>query len=327
MSLLSVRGVSKKEGNAFVLKEASFQQENLQKLAIAGATGSGKSTLLKIIAGLAQPDEGAVYFEDQRVLGPNERLLPGHPSIAYLSQHFELRNHYRVEELLAYANKLSQVEAEKLYHICRIDHLLQRKNVQLSGGERKRIALARLVVGAPKMLILDEPFSNLDAVHTGILKQVIKDIADQLQITCLLVSHDGRDALSWADEIIVLEEGKVVQKGTPQKIYRQPVNEYVAGLFGAYNLVPPTEDGFFWRSGIDSTGKRLFLRPDQLQIVADTESSEKGLVEDVAFCGAYQEVKVNVGGVQLTILANSCLSLQRGERVGIAIRKGDDWYL
>jgi iron(III) transport system ATP-binding protein len=154
----------------------SFTQQKARKLAIAGETGSGKSTLLKMIAGLAQPAEGEIRFRGERVLGPQERLVPGQPGIAYLSQHFELWNNYRVEEILSYANDLSVEAAAALYAICRIDHLLARRTDQLSGGERQRIALARLLVRPPRLLLLDEPFSNLDHIHKSLLKTVIRDI-------------------------------------------------------------------------------------------------------------------------------------------------------
>ncbi len=136
MGLLNVSGVSKKEGEDYLLKNINFIQEPFQKLAIAGSTGSGKTTLLKIIAGLIQPDAGEILFEGSRVKGPLERLLPGHHHIAYLSQHFELRNNYRVEELLQMANKLSNADAKLVYQVCRIDHLLKRWADELSGGER-----------------------------------------------------------------------------------------------------------------------------------------------------------------------------------------------
>jgi len=183
----------------------SFTQEKGRKLAIAGETGSGKSTLLKMIAGLAAVGPGEVRFEGSRVLGPLERLVPGQPGIAYLSQHFELWNNYRVEEVLSYANDLSVEESVELYGICHIDHLLARRTDQLSGGERQRIALARLLVKPPRLLLLDEPFSNLDMIHKDILKSVIRDITQRLDITCLLVSHDPLDVLSWADEVLVVD--------------------------------------------------------------------------------------------------------------------------
>ncbi|HYC87430.1 MAG TPA: ATP-binding cassette domain-containing protein, partial [Chryseosolibacter sp.] len=142
MVLLNVSGVSKNGTDGeMVLDHVSFRQQPLQKLAIAGETGSGKTTLLKIIAGLAQPDAGHVLFENARVAGPDEKLVPGHPHIAYLSQHFELPKFLRVEQVLEYANNFVDDEAQTLFEICEISHLLQRKTADLSGGEAQRIAL------------------------------------------------------------------------------------------------------------------------------------------------------------------------------------------
>ena len=126
MSLLNVSGIGKRDGDSYLLRNINFVQEPSQKIAIAGSTGSGKTTLLKIIAGLIQPTEGQVLFNGEKVKGPQEKLLPGHPLIAYQSQQFELRNNYRVEEVLHMANKLAATDRQLLYGVCKIDHLLKR---------------------------------------------------------------------------------------------------------------------------------------------------------------------------------------------------------
>lgn len=223
------------------LKDLGFFQRKGQRLAIVGETGSGKSNLLKMIAGLATPVEGVVFFEGSRVLGPLERLIPGQPGIAYLSQHFELWNNYHVQEILSYTNDLSPQEASELYRLCHIDHLLGRRTDQLSGGERQRIALARILVHPPRLLLLDEPFSNLDMIHKRILKKVIADSASRFDITCTLVSHDPRDILPWADELLILHDGRLIRQGTPLDVYSRPENEYTAALLGDYI---PDKDGF-----------------------------------------------------------------------------------
>lgn len=238
MDFLKVSAIHRKDELGFEIKNVDFTVKQFSKTAIAGATGSGKSTLLKIISGLVQAEEGTVFFRGEKVLGPNEQLIPGHKGIAYLSQHFELRNNYRVEEVLSYGNKLKEDEAQNIFTICRINQLLKRWTNQLSGGERQRIALAKLLVTAPKLLLLDEPYSNLDFYHKTILKAVIKDISEKLQITCILVSHDPHDVLSWADNLLILQNGSIVQYGSPKEIYYTPVNEYVAALFGKYILLP-----------------------------------------------------------------------------------------
>ncbi len=302
MHLLSVSSLYKQQGS-FALKDISFQQSPFQKIAIAGETGSGKSTLLKIIAGLVQPDGGQVLFEGKRVTGPLEQLVPGHPGIAYLSQHYELRNNYRMEELLEYANKLPEEKAQALYRLCRINHLLKRKNDQLSGGEKQRIALAKLLTQTPRLLLLDEPFSNLDPIHKNILKRVLEDIGKEWQTTSLLTSHDPLDTLSWADEIIAMKDGQIVQQAPAQEIYRNPVNDYVAGLFGSYNRFDKTDVVLFPSlSALPMNGKPLYLRPEQFRIVTAADADAvKGAIQQISFWGSYYEIQVLIGHKQVVV--------------------------
>ena len=214
-NLLTVSGIQKMGNNGcFVLNDISFRQEAGKRIAIAGETGSGKTTLLKIIAGLTQSDEGDVFFKGIRVKGPLEQLLPGHPKIAYLSQQHELRNHYRVNELREMSSKMDEKKSLEIYKLCQVEPLLGRKTSDLSGGERQRIALANLLVSSPELLLLDEPFSNLDPIHKQTLKEVLEVGAQQLGMTIILTSHEPADTLSWADEIIVLQRGKITERGT-----------------------------------------------------------------------------------------------------------------
>lgn len=320
MSLLQVSGISRQEGS-FQLQNISFTQEKFQKIAIAGASGSGKSMLLRIIAGLIQQDEGLVLFEGEKRKGPNDKLIPGHPGIAYLSQHFELRNNYRMEELLGYANRLTDEEAATLYDICRISHLLKRKNDQLSGGEKQRIALARLLVTSPRLLLLDEPFSNLDLIHRRILKQVIEDLGEKLKITCLLVSHDPTDMLPWADRIFVIHNGRFIQEGTPEQVYLQPVDEYAAGLFGTYNLTDPAITG---RKPVE--GKRLFTRPEQFKIVSGGQLTLEATVSNIYFFGNYFEIAVEAAG-QTIMIRTERSGFAKGDTVWLSLPAGEGWYL
>jgi len=297
MNLVEVSGISRKEGDAFSVRDVSFVQPHSWKVGIVGATGSGKTTLLKLIAGLLQPSAGTILLEGKRVKGPGETLIPGHSQIGYLSQYFELRHHHRVEEILQKANSLSEEEASIILKACRVDHLLWRKEDQLSGGEKQRIALARLLVASPVLLLLDEPFSNLDTLHKNILKLVIRELSDTLQISCIIVSHDPQDILSWADEIIVLKNGSIVQKGKPVEIYKRPVSEYTAALFGRYNvLVPALAKAFSIVTDIEMHRINSFIRPEAFSLVADENEGVKGEVMEVLFMGAYNEVQVLVAG-------------------------------
>ena len=316
MNLLSVVNVSKKINDQRVLKQVSFVQQPLRKIAILGETGSGKSTLLKIIAGLIQADEGEVLLNGVRVLGPEEKLVPGHRAIAYLSQQYELRNAYRVEEVLAYANMLTNEEALQLYELCRITHLLKRRTDQLSGGEKQRIALCRLLISSPTLLLLDEPYSNLDMIHTGILKSVISNIADRLALSCIMVSHSPEDSLSWADEVIIMKNGEIIQQGIPQTIYRQPLNEHAAALLGKYNLFDPELVGLASR-------KKLFLRPEAIRIAP---SGIEGRVIDVRYFGSYYELNISVNR-RIVVVKTMNSSHHLNEIVFLNIEINDPWFL
>lgn len=301
MNFLDVSRVSRQEDGRFVLQEVNFTLLPLQNTAVAGATGSGKTTLLKIIGGLLTPTSGTVYFEGERVKGPNERLLPGHPAIAYLSQHFELRNHYRVHEILEMASKTSAQEAARIYEVCRIAHLLKRWTHQLSGGERQRIALARLLVTQPRLLLLDEPFSNLDPFHKNGLKSVLDEVSASLNVTSVLVSHDPQDALSWARRILVLREGKPVQEGSPEELYRRPANRYVAGLFGKYTaLTPALRNAFDRFLNGQSNRANDFVRPEAF-LLTTGEHGVKASVKKVRFNGGAYEVAASIAGEDIIL--------------------------
>jgi ABC-type Fe3+/spermidine/putrescine transport system ATPase subunit len=317
MHLLSISGISKNIGQNDIVTNISFCQENLQKIAIVGETGSGKSTVLKIIAGLIQADTGEVIFENKSVKGPEETLVPGHPGIAYLSQDFELRANYRIEELLAYANHLTDEDAQSIFTICRIQHLLKRKPHQVSGGEKQRIALARLLIMSPRLLLLDEPFSNMDLILKNVLKKVIHDIGEKLGITIILVSHDPQDTLSWADEILVMKDGRIIQKGSPEQIYFQPQTEYIAGLFGKYNLLA---------SENNIAGKKRFFRPENFSITDSKQAAISGIVKQISFLGSYFEVTLTIPDDILVIHATDS-RLKKGDIVYLSFQSENLWHV
>jgi len=302
MALLSVSGLEKIEKENWVVKDLSFTQSVHEKIAIAGTTGSGKTTLLKMIASLIQPSAGEIYFQGKKVMGPIDQLIPGHPGIAYLSQHFELRNNYSVREILEMANKISDKQAEHIYAICQITHLLGRKTDAISGGERQRIALAGLLTGSPKLLLLDEPFSNLDMMHKKIMKTVIEDIGNQLNISCIMVLHDALDILSWANRILVMQAGKIIQSGSPEAVYHRPINEYTAGLLGMYNLI---DNDLAKRLGIQVTDGSTIVRPEQFSIATSSNHMLAGTIQKKLFWGSYTTLEVLVGNKPMTILAHA----------------------
>lgn len=326
MDLLHVAHLSKHSRGSGILDDINFHYSFFKRLAIAGETGSGKTTLLKAIGGLVQPDSGEILFKGQRVAGPHEKLLPGHPGIAYLSQHFELRNNYVVGDFLEMASKLEKQEAMRIYELCQIAHLLKRRTDQLSGGERQRTALARLLTTAPDLLLLDEPYSNLDGIHRQVLKVVLDDIVKEGKTSCLMVSHDPEDVLPWAEEVLVMQEGIIRQRGTPRQVYSLPADEYTGGLFGDYNLLSASEVYALFGWQAPGSEKRLFIRPERLQLTSGHAGAVKGTVVSVLFFGSFYEVNVRVNGVALKVKTNQG-SLQPGDEVTVTLTQEDLCYL
>jgi ABC-type glutathione transport system ATPase component len=324
MELLQVSGIGRKKDKGFELFPTSFTQDRLQNLAISGSTGSGKTTLMKIVGGLVQPDSGAVFFENKCIKGPNETLIPGHKGIAYLSQYFELLHNYRVSEILNYANQLTEKESAALFEVCRIDHLLNRWTHELSGGEKQRIALARLLTGSPRLLLLDEPFTHLDMLHKQTIRTVIHDLSAEMGITCMLIAHEPADVLSWADEILVLHNGSLVQKGSPRQVYYQPADEYVAGLFGKYNLLP--EEVFRQYTDLDFAGKQLMIRPEKLKITTGPKYAMRGQVKRMHFLGSAHEVEVEINSHTLWMRTEN-EHLKAGDIIDVSIETADPWFL
>jgi ABC-type sulfate/molybdate transport systems ATPase subunit len=308
--LLDVQAVQK-QLDSMSLQSISFQLNAGQRLAIIGESGSGKSSLLKIIGGLLAPDSGKVLFQGKRVKAPEEVLLPGHPRIAYLSQHFELRNNYRMEELLEYGNKLNPAMMQELIELCQIGHLLKRKNDTLSGGERQRIALAKLLLTKPSLLLLDEPFSNLDMPHRQTIRDIVNGISNQLQITCIMVSHDPLDVLPWANTVMVLEAGKLIQSGSAQQVYQYPVNAYAAGLLGEFITL---NDAL--RSLFQVDQQYAFIRPEQVQ---SATTGIPAVVMDAQYCGSFTAYTLDTSAGQI-LMHSPHHGFEKGSTVNIRIQ-------
>jgi iron(III) transport system ATP-binding protein len=301
----------------------SFSMQRSERLGIAGETGAGKSSLLKMVAGLLQPAEGNIIFEDKRVEGPEEKLLPGHRHIAYLSQHFELLNHYRVEEYLALSNILEPDEALSLFSLCGIDHVLKRKTSQLSGGERQRVALANALVKRPRLLLLDEPFSNLDFAQKENIKKLLTTIERSLSVSSLIVSHDAADLLSWADRILLIQNGQIVQQGSPSQLYLHPLNSYCAGLLGPYMSLSVE-----WLTPMAGTAARptnskiVYARPEQFMLDNQENNSNSFLatVEAVYFLGPFSLVEVVCRGERIKVSV-PVAHFEIGQQVYLSLRE------
>lgn len=300
MSLLEVKNVSKKLEKHTLLEEVGFKLERGEKLGIVGETGSGKTTILKIIAGLIQPTSGKILFKNEKVLGPDEQLIAGHPKIGYLSQHFELPKFITVEDHLFDSYKISEEDVEQLYVTCDIEHLIDKDTQQLSGGEKQRVALARILRDQPELLLLDEPFSNLDLNHQRIIKDVLNNLEETYNTTLIIVSHDPQDVLSWADKILVMRSGAIVQLGSPKEMYYKPKNTYVAGLFGEFNLLKTSNVKVKGKEPTALNGSYM-IRPGDIKLYSSGDGIKTNVV-NVRFLGSHDEVTINIDDQKVKVL-------------------------
>ena len=296
MSFLSVQNLQFHNPGKTSVDDICFELEVTDRLAIAGETGSGKTSLVKMIAGLLQPKSGQVLLNGIRILGADEQLIPGNKKIAYLSQHFELRNNYRVIELLNMVNEMTPEEAHEIYKICRINHLINRWTRELSGGEKQRISLAKLLITQPQLLILDEPFSNLDVINKMLMKEVIDDYLKAYKVGCIMVSHHAEEILSWANKLGILHNGKLAQYGSVEEVFYKPLDVQVAGIMGAYNLI---DDSIFRELKqslpYHKIENKYLVRPAQITFCNEENNLLKGSIEAIRFYGNYYmyEVKLN----------------------------------
>jgi iron(III) transport system ATP-binding protein len=258
---------------------------------------------------------------------PSEQLIPGHPKIAFLSQHFELRNNYRVEELLDMARKIPAARANHIYQICRIEHLLTRKTNQISGGEKQRIVLAQLLTTEPSLLLLDEPFSNLDKIHKQIMQDVIADIATHFDTTCVLVSHDAADLLPWANRMLLIKEGAVIRDDAPAAIFYAPQNEYEARLLGTCNCIPVSMFPRIQQLITDAnTDQQIYIRPSQLLLEKPTGNGLQGIVTGVLFMGSHYMVQLQIDGLVLEVSAFEP-GITLGETYSVRLRDNAQYHL
>lgn len=235
-----------------IVSGVSLQIKNGSFLGIVGPSGAGKSTLLKIIAGLLDADSGTVSLDGERILGPKDRLIPGHPEIKLVDQQFELDRYHTVEEnLRLQMNHLPEdlrIElSAELLDLLELSELRNQKAGELSGGEQQRLALARALACEPKVLLLDEPFAHLDAPLKNKVIRYLLSLRKARKTSFVLVSHDGREVLSLADEIAYFNEGEIKRIDKPEAFYLHPESVKEAGFFGEINEVRIGRKSYFFR--------------------------------------------------------------------------------
>ncbi|MEK1930529.1 MAG: ABC transporter ATP-binding protein [Pararhizobium sp.] len=246
MTELVVNNVQKWLGGLQILKGASFTAERGSIVALLGASGSGKTTLLRCIAGLEQPEIGTIVIGGKTVLDDEKKLAlpPEQRNIGLVFQSYALWPHRTVKENVGYGLKLRNVapaeigkRVQAILDRMGLGHLAERYPSQLSGGQQQRVAICRALVYEPRVLLLDEPLSNLDAKLREEARYWIRKLILDLQICAILVTHDQGEALAAADNILLLQDGRIVQQGGPQEIYSNPNSFYSADFLGANNIV------------------------------------------------------------------------------------------
>ena len=241
----------------------NFSLEKARHLAIIGESGCGKSTLLKLIYGLYDLDKGHIFWNDIEVLGPKYNLVPGMPFIKYLAQDFDLMPFITVAEnvgkyLSNFFPEAKQARIAELLEIVEMTEYAHVKAKLLSGGPMQRVALARGLALAPEILLLDEPFSHIDNFRKNSLRRKLFAYLKQQNITCIVATHDSTDVLSFADEVLIVKDGTVIESGDPKIIYHHPKTNYIASLFGDVNE-------FVFK------GTSHLVYPHQLKVVAQSD--------------------------------------------------------
>jgi len=302
-----VSNVTKRFGGFVALDDVSVEVETGSLVALLGPSGSGKSTLLRCIAGLEQPDEGAIRISDEEMT----RRRPQDRGVGFVFQHYAAFKHMTVEKNVAFGleiRKAPQAEIRKrvaeLLALVQLEGLAKRYPSQLSGGQRQRMGLARALAVDPKVLLLDEPFGALDARVRKELRAWLRRLHDETHTTTVIVTHDQEEAMEVADEVVVMNSGRIEQVAAPRDLYERPANEFVMSFVGPVNHLGGA-----------------YVRPHDLELLLEPNgATREAQVERIVHLGF--EVRVELVGddgerfaVQLTRDEVERLELERGQIV------------
>jgi putative spermidine/putrescine transport system ATP-binding protein len=301
MSYLTVKGLSKSFKGKRIIENLDFKIDNGEFITLLGPSGCGKSTLLRCIAGLEQIDDGDIYIDGKEV----SREGPKNRGIGMVFQSYALFPNMTVRENIGFGLKMKRLnESERREKVDRMMELVEITDKaeshihELSGGQQQRVALARALAVEPKILLLDEPLSALDAKIRKSLRLQLRNIQKQLKITTIFVTHDQEEALTLSDRIFVFDKGGISQMGTPADIYSLPQNEFVAGFIGNYNIL--TSDALEDISGTRFDGELFAIRPEVISVYEEMAQKQgndiqfSGIVEDMVVLGSILRCYLNV---------------------------------
>jgi sulfate transport system ATP-binding protein len=343
---IEVRGVTKTFGSFTAVNDVSLKVPDGELVALLGPSGSGKTSLLRIIAGLERPDKGQVLFEGEDATRRHVRER----RVGFVFQHYALFRHMTVFENVAFGLRVRPRVARppenevrnrvmELLHLVQLDWLADRLPSQLSGGQRQRVALARALAVEPRVLLLDEPFGSLDAKVRQELRRWLRRLHDAIHLTSVFVTHDQEEALELADRVVVLNQGRIEQVGTPGEVFDDPATPFVMNFLGTVNIFHGrVENGkaLLGPLALDypdhAEGEALpaagYARPHELD-VERTPSSENGLwaeLRHIHAAGALVKLELVAEG-QRTILVETprerydALKPSVGERLHVRARQ------
>lgn len=321
--MLAVKGISKSfdGGKNFALKEVSFGMAKGDVIAIVGESGSGKTTLIRLIAGLERPDAGEIIFRDEIVSSVHRLVPPEKRKIGLVFQEYALFPHLTVLDNVLYGisrSKNKKTRAGEVLELVDLKNVEKRYPHQLSGGQRQRVALARALAPKPDLLILDEPFSNLDTVLRSQLRSQVFQIVKKTGVTAIFVTHDTQDALTVADEILILQDGSLIQRDQAFKLYTQPKSIYVASLFGNTILLDKALQSAF-KCPLNP-GCCHAIRHENITINTECEYVTDAKVLKSTFLGNSTELLIQLeSGHQLTVLTQES-NIEKDIKIGFNSR-------
>ena len=329
---LTCAGLSKSFGSALAVDSVDLAVTRGELLALLGPSGGGKTTLLRLIAGFETPDQGEIHLGDRLLTSPRRSIPPEKRRVALVFQDFALFPHLNVGSNVAFglpkgSDKRQKVEA--LLDMVGLQGLEQRMPHQLSGGQQQRVALARALASEPELILLDEPFSNLDPSIRARVRSEVKQLIQSIGITAIFVTHDQEEALSLAEQIAVMIDGQIQQVGTPETVYTRPTNRLVGEFVGGANFLHGVAgDGF-----VECELGRLLLNPGftgraELMVRAenlaiDESDGEPAEVVSIDYYGHDEMVTVRLkSGNLLKVRLLATPGIVEGQKIGVRL-KGD----
>ena len=330
-SMIRLEGVTKRFGDVVAVDAASFCVERGEVVALLGPSGCGKTTLLRLVAGFERPDAGTVEVDERPVSGRGLWVPPERRRVGMVFQDYALFPHLTVAENVGFglSRRARPVRVPELLAIVGLEDVGRRYPHELSGGQQQRVALARALAPAPELVLLDEPWSNVDPFLRESLRSEVVEIVRPLGVTVVLVTHDREEAFSLADRIALMRDGRVVQEGTSEELYFAPVSRWAAEFVGAGNVLGgrvvsglvETALGSFPVNGAGVNGSaNVLVRPELLELECDPTGQAEVVARE--FRGHDVFYRVRFEGVELVSQRPSNEVVPLGARVSIRLHDG-----